>query len=415
MRNESQCRSLASATSLRTVVAALVLAIMLMLGNSAVAQGKQLMAPGVGWASSGGALYWTTDNGKQWKNITPPLHNYGIVSVFFLDTSTGWVLGSTGGVPAEFEFAFTHDSGSSWSITHLDLPVDMNFTEFIGQGDIQFLDETHGWMNLALQSGAAYDSGLLFRTEDGGKHWTLSKSPGKAGDLRFIDEHNGWTRNFRRSELWATHDGGLTWSQVFLKPPAQMYPSNEAEYQLPLFSDKKDGDVVVTFSASATAPDADSAGSEVVLFATSDTGRSWSFKTALTHLPVRNEDFAADLADSALVAAYPADPAGTKLTLAYIPLGRLEDATAVSTNTGYPGVGSISSVDQQRSWILVGGALLSTTDAGASWADITPGRGKVEKPQRPAGNPIPLDWKPGGWKRPVAFSASNGPIPSMSN
>ena len=185
MRNESQYRNLASATSLRTVVAALVLAIMLLLGNSPVAQGKQLMAPGVGWASSGGALYWTTDNGKEWKNITPRIHG-GIVSVFFLNSSTGWVLGSPlGEVPADFELAFTQDSGSSWSVTQLNLGVDPNSATLLGQGDIEFLDTDRGWMNLALQSGAPYHSGLLFRTEDGGKHWTLSKGPGTAGELRF--------------------------------------------------------------------------------------------------------------------------------------------------------------------------------------------------------------------------------------
>src|SRR5208337_664357 len=32
----------------------------------------KLIAPGVGWAERGKRFYWTTDNGANWKDITPP-------------------------------------------------------------------------------------------------------------------------------------------------------------------------------------------------------------------------------------------------------------------------------------------------------------------------------------------------------
>ena len=421
MRNEAQCRNLASATSLPAVVAALALAIMLMLGNSAVAQGKQLMAPGVGWASSGGALYWTTDNGKEWKNITPRIHG-GIVSVFFLDSSTGWVLGSPlGEVPADFELAFTQDSGSSWSVTQLNLGVDPNSATLLGQGDIEFLDTDHGWMNLALQSGAPYHSGLLYRTEDGGKHWTLSKGPGTAGELRFIDERNGWILSPGGQVLWVTHDGAEPWNYLSLTPPAQVHPSDVDEYQLPLFSDKKHGDIVVTFSAPAAAPDADSAGSEVILFTTSDGGKQWKFDRVLAHLACphgcdQSSNLEAAVTDSTLVTAQRFNNALTMERAAVTGRG---NPTAQRANIGFPGaLLSLDLANEQQAWVVTTTSncaigllpctqLFSTTDAGATWADITPGRGKKEKPQTPTGKPIPLDWKPGGWKRPVTFSASN--------
>ena len=57
----------------RALYVALSLSLLLH-SQGAAAQGMQLMAPGVGWASNGGALYWTSDDGKEWKNTTPPIH-----------------------------------------------------------------------------------------------------------------------------------------------------------------------------------------------------------------------------------------------------------------------------------------------------------------------------------------------------
>src|SRR5690349_6109620 len=53
-----------------------------------------VIAPGVGWVLMPGRLYWTTDGGGQWSDITPksPCPSEAIVAVFFLDTSNGWVL-----------------------------------------------------------------------------------------------------------------------------------------------------------------------------------------------------------------------------------------------------------------------------------------------------------------------------------
>src|ERR1700690_2868467 len=248
MRNESQCRNLASATSLRAVVAALALVIMLMLGNSAAAQGSQwmhLLSPGFGWVPSGSSLFWTTDNGKQWKNITPPLQDKGMVSAFFLDTSTGWVLLAGSGdeepgakFPAEpkFDLASTNDSGTTWSLTHLRVPVEPSEYTLVSQGYILFTDASHGWMNLDVQSSSNFHSGLLFRTLDGGKSWAWSPGAG-AGRLRFIDHQNGWIVSPEGDELGVTHDGGKTWTQVSLTAPPQVRPAETVVYHLPVFAE----------------------------------------------------------------------------------------------------------------------------------------------------------------------------------
>jgi hypothetical protein len=53
-----------------------VVALLLLLSPGVKAQGgavtdMKLIAPNIGWAERGGRLYWTKDNGVNWKDITP--------------------------------------------------------------------------------------------------------------------------------------------------------------------------------------------------------------------------------------------------------------------------------------------------------------------------------------------------------
>jgi hypothetical protein len=55
-------------------------------------QSMKLLTPQVGWAQSGQHLYWTTDGGSHWKDITPHTPSKeNIADALFLDTSMGWV------------------------------------------------------------------------------------------------------------------------------------------------------------------------------------------------------------------------------------------------------------------------------------------------------------------------------------
>ncbi|HEY6905767.1 MAG TPA: hypothetical protein VI216_15795, partial [Candidatus Acidoferrales bacterium] len=84
----------------------------------------QLFTPQVGWALLGGRLFWTTDAGGRWKDITPATTSPEVVaSVCFLDTSTGWVLLAGGdGDQARFDLASTTNAGENWSIKPVSLP-----------------------------------------------------------------------------------------------------------------------------------------------------------------------------------------------------------------------------------------------------------------------------------------------------
>ena len=87
----------------------------------------RLLAPNVGWATTGWNLFWTTDGGDNWQDITPPatltdcdICDKGIVSVFFLDTHRGWALinyysGDRSGDLYSIILAHTADAGKTWS------------------------------------------------------------------------------------------------------------------------------------------------------------------------------------------------------------------------------------------------------------------------------------------------------------
>src|SRR5579862_2962984 len=402
-------------TTLRAVLRRFIVLTLLMAPTVAISQNFQwmhLLAPDVGWIASNSSLLWTTDNGQHWNNVTPTrtMSDERIVSVFFLDISTGWVLLSHYQIPQPgFDLAFTQDSGATWSTTPLRLP---SSPIFVTQAHIQFLDAAHGWMNLSVESSSAYHSGVLFKTVDGGKNWSLcTANPGTTGELRFITDQNGWIVSPDGRELWVTHDGSATWTPVVLRPSAGVHPSDVAQYQLPLFRDNKHGLLVVRFHAFPTAPDADAEGSQLVLFATSDGGGSWKFDRFLVHLPTAGKSFATTLADSSLLTAH---PTGEALTLKRFPLvGQAIDPVEITSAVASSTVLSLSFITEQRGWALAAKGscsvgilpcthVLSTDDAGARWNDITPGNKTGRSAQAPAGKPIRTIWQRAGVLKPLS-------------
>src|ERR1700676_638443 len=126
----------------------------------------KLVSPGVGWATvqqypneapEGSSLYstclyWTQDNGKKWRDITPPHTSLQTLSeVFFLDSSFGWVILTETGLEDNnmgFHLLSTRDAGKTW----VSLPVLQGTTYKLMDGmspsEIFFSDSQHGWLVL---------------------------------------------------------------------------------------------------------------------------------------------------------------------------------------------------------------------------------------------------------------------------
>ena len=96
-------------------------------------ESMKLLTADTGWAATRNKLFWTTDGGANWKDITPKLDHQEqqVSSVFFLDSTTGWALFSCSDgsdISADnscFALASTANSGESWSVTQeqSDTPV----------------------------------------------------------------------------------------------------------------------------------------------------------------------------------------------------------------------------------------------------------------------------------------------------
>ncbi len=358
----------------------------------------KLLAAKVGWASTGHNLFWTTDDGGHWKDITPPAQG-DLKDVFFLDESHGWALldsyDEQGGT-VSFHLSATSDSGQNWTITPIRVPSQKP-DELSGVGWISFADPLHGWIVLRANSSSAFSWGLTVSTEDGGKNWKeLAQSP-IAGRPVFATLKEGWiTGNGGGGGIYSTRDGGKTWREAGAS--LQGLPSTlptSPWYEDVKFIDAKHGLLPIYLSPSPGEVQA-SKGPALVLYATDDGGQTWK--------PDRNlvdQSKAPSIGASALVRG----PSGmgpvllavfndekhadqvTLMTLAQPGPTTTEAAPKVRSET-IPWrrgdlIVQLSFISAAEGWALTrSGDLLLTADRGVTWSDISP----VKAP-RPAAPP----------------------------
>jgi hypothetical protein len=141
----------------------------------------------------------TLDEGKTWLDV-PGTFEW---SSLFLD-DTNWY-GVDGGI-----FLRTRDAGRTWSRTELPLVR--------GVDRVFFLSPEIGWI-----AGSVDDHSIVLRTVDGGRDWedgggAIPGRMGKVQDLFFLSPTHGWLIASRSpeigSDLFATMDGGRTWTRV---------------------------------------------------------------------------------------------------------------------------------------------------------------------------------------------------------
>ncbi|HZW95529.1 MAG TPA: hypothetical protein VFF64_21440 [Candidatus Eremiobacteraceae bacterium] len=361
----------------------------------------KLLTPDVGWAATSKKLFWTTDGGAQWKDITPKVTHKGQVvsSVFFLDSSTGWVLLSCGdGRDPKvddvcFEFAYTTDAGQTWSISHPKIvdPVPQSAIDdgqgFSGVTFVNFADSQHGWAILKRSLNTARSSGEMLRTVDGGRTWAQlpHDSLPMADHFRFVTAKNGWIAGGGQpeSDLYVTHDGGDSWSQVVVKPPTtvkiEVWPPAEngvwPDYQLPFFVSPARGFLIGSYWDGSGGP-------TNVLFSTDDGGMTWRFERVFPGL-----DGAVAIVSNTLFVCSTSQSMD-RLTLATL---RIVDkgsppARVTAEIHGIPirhynlgaGYDSLDMIDGVHGWLLAD-ELLVTVDGGATWRDITPGEAAPPK------------------------------------
>ena len=340
----------------------------------------KLLAPGVGWAERGGRLYWTTDNGANWKDITPRLDADEILSsIFFLNPSTGWIA-INHYVPAsqkpQFDLFSTADGGATWSRTTIPMrPKDYGIsTEFPTRGGaetVAFADSLHGWMNVwfAGQTRMTW-WGFLLLTSDGGRTWKRAADAPQLSqtEMLLLSPSEGWLYGvdlFDSPSLYVTRDGGHSWQEVAPEPAGL---ADGQIHGLPTFEDAEHGFLQVNGLGAG-----DPGHLTIVLMATSDGGRTWKPDRTVSNL----DDIARTQYESSTVvgsewifAASDDHPLLTKVG----PGARIDASASAASRPLYKAIRRISFTTPLQAWAVVGdGYLMSTTDGGATWTKLTPG------------------------------------------
>jgi hypothetical protein len=238
-----------------------------------------LVAPGTGWAASLEHLYWTADNGRRWRDITPlqVRPDELIQVVYFADRQHGWVplMSTPVDEQPHLQVAMTGNSGASWSYVAVDLThVDYVPSSPPSIASISFSDPMHGWMLIDASSSQLSRRGYLFRTTDGGMHWRLLPAPPIDGGISFGSARNGVMADplnpYNDTAIWHTKDGGRTWAASLLPFPERCSKCVVDQISRAFFYDAEDA----VLTAIIRAPGIDDFVS--VEYGTTDGGATWS-------------------------------------------------------------------------------------------------------------------------------------------
>ena len=343
---------------------------------TAVAGGKQmkLLSPTTGWTVRGDALYWTQDNGASWADITPVPPGVGRAAskfdnVFFLNAAEGWAITAQAApapspfedTPSLYSIAHTTNGGTSWTFTPLTYPSAglEGTTAFPTQ--LFFIDSLHGWLSITW-AGLTHP-GRLMATSDGGQTWTWLETSGGSGPIVFATLQDGWQiGNFAQGGLIVTHDGGKNWEQVNPVPPAE---AGEAVYPRfqdpPVFKDSRNGHLVVQYIGGPDTP------SKLVVYATSDTGRTWRPTKTVSEAEVSGGIISFAIADSSIIVPFAHGAENTKVKTARL------DGGLADLGAAYDSVSALDFSDTDVGWMMTTDGLQMTRDGGSTWKNITPG------------------------------------------
>ncbi len=199
-------------------------------------------------------VFKTTDRGNHWQrqfSLTEGTDQLGSIGICFTDKTNGWFLSSnidtwSGGLYR------TKDGGSHWTRTSEVRTLRPTPTK------LQFITGGVGW--IPLEVGAGPIDGGIMMTQDGGEHfWTIGEGKGwSIRDVALLSSTKGWAIGIdpnRSDYLMKTVDGGKTWTQLYpsVRPTRDsVFADNQHGYGLGQLSDPN------------------------VLLVTSNGGESWS-------------------------------------------------------------------------------------------------------------------------------------------
>lgn len=160
-----------------------------------------------GWGLTDAAVLRTDDGGAAWRDVTPPAGDFGyIAGSAFLDASHAFIAAPDATDPMHMGVLYrTADGGRTWS---------MNAIPF-GGGSLRFIDPSNGWAMAGLGVGAGSNAIAIFQTTDGGATWTQAfvNDPTAAGAREDIPL-GGLKGVFEARDMQTAWVGGIVYSNA---------------------------------------------------------------------------------------------------------------------------------------------------------------------------------------------------------
>ena len=208
----------------------------------------QFVSSEQGWVVGAGRILATDDGGHSWQ--VQYRGSAGLLGVDFVDADHGFAVGGS-------QLLATDDGGKKWSeLKEPCLPI----------RSVHFTSPSFGY---AVAGGSLMDSlkgSELFVTSDGARHWRHdTKAPASVQSLCFTTQYDGWIGT--PGKVWRTVDGGLHWSLSFSEPH-RSGPPGQGDEAMVQCGGTRGAWVLFLGSGAATTH------SPYVAFATRD-GRSW--------------------------------------------------------------------------------------------------------------------------------------------
>jgi len=171
------------------------------------------------WLKSGSKLFYTSNSGMEWSEISPDtslVEPYLVVSFPASDLGFALYLTQTE-TTIDLEIYKTSSQGSEWTqiAGNLEEKIDQ-FDHPAGNIWMQWLDENDAMVLVQAYTSSNFSMGTLFVTSDGGMNWSEKTVP-VAEDFTFLDRDLGFMLNpANATSLYETIDGGNNWSLLEL-------------------------------------------------------------------------------------------------------------------------------------------------------------------------------------------------------